>query len=79
MAGIYRFLVIASGVDYEGMPFYPRTNSDRVSFPGRKQSGHLERTQGTAQGVATLHTCCEQLVRLRWILAILLFVILLEF
>jgi hypothetical protein len=52
MAGIYRFLVIASGVDYEGMPFTREQILTVSVFQGGNNPGTLvERTQGTAQAL----------------------------
>jgi len=80
MAGVYRFRALASGVTMRGLSFTREQTLTGAVFPGGDQpspTGTGTGDGGDGGGVLDGKNCCRTLTRLLWILAVLLFIIIL--
>jgi hypothetical protein len=77
MAGVYRFRALASGVTMRGLSFTREQTLTGAVFPGGDQPLPTSTGDGRDGGVIDGKNCCQTLTRLLWILAVLLFIIIL--
>jgi len=75
MAGIYHFLVVASGINYKGKPFTREQIFTGAVFLGANIPGSAGQP-GRGEETGANGDCCTRLMRAMWLIAVLLILIL---